>query len=111
MEYVFSVFPPVSQKPVHQIRGGDTGKETKKSTKEKSLCSLRLQRAQTPGAQTEGALALPQAHLGSPHVPTHVEKIIKLPCVSPLHTNFPLICSKLKSQDKSIRCGIPPPGI
>jgi hypothetical protein len=69
MEYVFSVSPPVSQKPAHQIRGGNTEKETKKSTKEKSLCSLGLQRAQTAGAQTAGALTKCSGSVGTGSLP------------------------------------------
>lgn len=43
-------FPPVSQKPLHQIRRGDTGKETKKSTKEKRLCSLSAEGSDRRGS-------------------------------------------------------------
>lgn len=62
MECVLSRFP-VSQKPLHRHRGGVAENETKKSTKEKTLClSLRTQRPLTKCQSKVGTGGLPRPH-------------------------------------------------
>lgn len=60
-------FPPVSQKPLHGIKEGDSKNEAKKNTKEKRLCSLRLWGLRRQGALSKcsdsvGTGGLPQRH-------------------------------------------------